>query len=173
MILAFQSFVYLFVDFFKENSLGLEYPTLIGHVFELFFVILAARGQLLVTLVLLLNAFAIAFSVEPQQRCIGSKCYVAYENVSVNQTAAANECWHRWRGSLASIANKLQQDTLYELLDTSDTSQSKMFWIGAQFQQLSGWQWLDGAPLSNVPPGTPKFPVKILLFGKLHKLISD
>ena len=109
-----------------------------------FWYISVRRHQLLVTYVLLMHTLTIVFSVASREICVGNKCYVLVFQ-SLNQNAANEECQRLSYDSLASIADKNEQKALYTLLDSTQR-QKALFWIGAKFENLSDWHWLNGQP---------------------------
>jgi Lectin C-type domain len=113
-------------------------------LFSLFFLCISVRfHQLLVTHVLLMHTLTIVFCVASNETCVGNKCYVVVLKY-VDQRTAYAECRKLSYDSLASVADNSEQKALYTLLNTR--WQYNSFWIGAEFQNLSGWQWLNGQP---------------------------
>lgn len=107
--------------------------------FVLIFIIAAVAMEIYLLLVLLMTTSTIVFSDDV---CIQNKCYTLRTETS-NQLSASRICASMGRrsGNLASIADKWEQDVLYQALSAHT---NKIFWIGATFQYLPTWHWLNG-----------------------------
>ena len=87
-----------------------------------------------------------------RHRSIENKYHVFVNNSAVTKNAAAGNCGRLVGGSLASIANKAELTSLHIMLNnTAMTTGSLfgMFWIGAHFESLPQWQWLDGGDYNS------------------------